>query len=109
MSKLSEDVIKCNEKIPMHRSSRSGLPFALAKMLLIVLKVCPKSLVFHTKVLLICIFVIVLSSIVKLISSGSLNKIIHAMRLAHIPFVRCEVPEDGNTVMRLHLSLKVIR
>jgi len=81
MSKLSEDVIKCNEKIPMHRNSRSGLPFALAKMLLIILKVCPKSLVFHTKVLLICIFVIMLSSIVKLISSGSLNKIINTKRL----------------------------
>ena len=91
MSKLSEDVIKCNEKIPMHRNSRSGLPFALAKMLLIILKVCPNSLVFHTKALLICIFVIVLSNIVKLIFSGSLNKIINAKRLVLIFLRRAQI------------------
>ena len=68
----------------MHRNSRSRLPFVLVKMLLIISRVCPKNQVFHIKALLICIFVIVLSSIVKLISSGSLNKTINAKRLVLI-------------------------
>ena len=84
MSKLSEDVTKCNEKIPMHGNSRSRLPFVLVKMLLIISRVCPKNQVFHAKALLICIFVIVLSNIVKLIFNGSLNKIINTKWLVLI-------------------------